>query len=256
MQTKIDRRLARLNGGVQRGTVDLREARTALAEMTPGGMKALRRIEDRVESAMATPTSRDEDTFIVGGRKVDITKTLAGRDSLPKYVVAEGGAVYDLDTGEAVQLEDTVEIDGRILKVGAFGSDGFATLYELFEMFLFAHENVEESVFRPDDGSSSIIEFMHNDEAKKMLRTRFGVDGLLEQYIDWGIEIVTFELWLAWAIAQMRWMIKARLEQRFREEMDIRSRGTMVQVRDVLDLTIIAAEKYLALPERQRLSVL
>jgi hypothetical protein len=236
--------------------------------------------QDSLESgAAARQTIAPEDLMIVGGKKIDLSKDLSAEvleednpeDYLPRLVTA-GGKVYDLDKGEEIKLDDTIEIDGRALRIGAFGGDAAVMVWELYEQFLKACQNGLKSEYRKLDGTGEIIDCLaastsgsrltmagapwiaRETEAKRMIQTRMDPNMESVSFVDWGNPHVTFEQWMVWAAATIRWRVRVDLPNRYERQIDIRKRETMQDSKNVLEPTLVAIEKFLALPERKRLT--
>ncbi len=213
-------------------------------------------------------TIADEDLMVVGGNKIDLSADMAANvedddnpDSfLPRFVCTDG-KVYDLDAedaegnrgGEEMSLRDTIEIDGRVLTIGDFEGH-IVIVIEMYETFLKACHHGWPSEFRRKDGTFDIIDYVQDIHSKRMIQPKYDPDGTVVYYVDWSDPSVTFEHWMQWAAATTRWRLKAQLQERYEREIDIRTRQTMKTSQDVAGETLVAIEKFLALPERKRLT--
>lgn len=228
-------------------------------------------------------TIAPEDLIVIGGQKFDLSKDYVERfqaaveagipvnpDELFVRFVTIDGKVYDLDCDPdeplvEIALNNTVVIDNRVLTIGDFGASFYCIIYEMYEQFLNAcgilvpdASTSQKSVFRKGraDRSSDIIEYCrHENGARQALIERIN-PATLEPYweIDWGNPNVTFEIWLEWTAATLRWRIKSDLKRRYEREIDIRNRDTLQTSKGVVEDTLVAVEKFLALPEKKRLT--
>lgn len=225
----------------------------------------MQELQDVLAAGAARRTTiNPDDLMVIGGRKFDLSKDYGAGlpedfdpDSIIPRFVSDSGKVYDLDRGEIVTLQDTIEIDNRALKVGEFGTDGACMVAELYEQFLSAFHTGQRAIFRKMRPEAEIIEYVTHPESRKLLQedTEAGLrTGQTVLFIDWGNPQVTFEHWMVWAAATLRWRLKSDLERRYANEIDIRTRDTMQTTKSVLEPTLIAIEKFLALPERKRLT--
>ena len=215
-------------------------------------------------------TIAPDDLMVIGGQKYDLSKSYASAvqemldkgqavnpdQIIPKYVTANG-KVYDTDTGEEVSMRDTVVIDNRVLSVGDFGGDALGMVAEMYEQFLCACQQGQKSEFRKlDQGhTAEIIDHVKSQDARQMLQEKLDPH-TLETYwvVDWSDPHVTFEGWMEWVAATLRWRLNTDLKRRYDREVDIQKRSTMTTSRDILDPFLIAVEKFLALPEKKRLT--
>ena len=194
-----------------------------------------------------------DNLLVVAGEKMDITKENEFvPETMPKYVTDQG-KVLDLDTGEYVELPNTMTIDNRVLKISDFGMDGAGGVVELYEQYLEAFQQKQKTLFYVMDGSVQIPNYLKCDDAKKLLVTKLQPSGDYLTYVDWANPHTTFEMWMEWSRATVRWRIEHDLENRYVNEMDIQKRSYMEEARAFMQTTLIAIEKYLALPERARL---
>lgn len=192
-----------------------------------------------------------DDLMVIGGNKLDMSKEISDKQ-IPKYVTANG-KIFDTDDGKEVEMTDTIEIDNRVLKVGEFGGDAATIIIDLYEMFLQAHQSDIETVFHAVDCSEGIPEMIKDEPTKQRIKTRLAPNGEWEKYLSWGDPRIEFEQWLHVSAATARWRIRWDLERRLIMEMDIRRREDYHKAKDVLEVVLIAIEKYLGLPERGRL---
>lgn len=217
--------------------------------------------------AARRPNAPTDSVIGVGGERVDLSapipQTISNRElerKFPRYVVAGDGRIYDTDHQDGagnpvpVDLRDTITLDNRVLSVGEFGQDGSGIVIQMYEDFLRAHQGDFNAEYRQSDGSGRILMFLKNADAHKMLRTRTDPKTMERvHYVPWGSPHVTFEQWCHWGVATMLWRIKVDLPHRYDAEIDIRKRADMSTAKAFMESSLIAIEKYLALPERGRL---
>lgn len=211
-----------------------------------------------------------DDLMVIGGQKFDLSRDYAdglpeGMDPdmiFPRFVTASG-KVYDLDaededgekSGKEVSMADTIEIDNRVLKIGDFGGNAACMVVELYEQFLNATHNAQQAYYHERDYSHQIPDYVTDENSRRMLQSKTDFKKAVTiHFVDWGDQDVTFEHWMQWSAATTRWRIKSDLKRRYEHNLDIRKRQTMQSAKDVLEPTLVAIEKFLALPERKRLT--
>lgn len=191
-------------------------------------------------------------------RKVGFVNPAAVGDS----TVPPTDRVLDLDTG-VVSSPELIEISGRKIDIDEFGEGGMFWLGEMYEQWLLAVETDQESTFSEEGehgvDTSKVLEELRAHypiSYMKMVKTRtVPVLGKItvtrkEAYIKWDRN-TTLEQWLTWTAATLRWRINYEIERR-RISMAL-SAMDVSNAKLACENCLIAAEKFLALSERERL---
>jgi hypothetical protein len=175
-------------------------------------------------------------------------------------VIPPTGHVFDLDTGE-VSKPQLVEISGRKIDVSEFGERGVGFLQEMYDEFLKAVQLEYVSTYQKVDAheggtdTSRIIDEADkvDPNLRKLLESAIAFDGGVRKHVlklRWTPHR-TFEEWLGWSAATLRWRLNYELERR--AVRGLVSWEDVVLSKEVLSECLVAIEKYLALSERARL---
>lgn len=217
-----------------------------------------RNLMDGAARREAAQSIAADDLMVVGGTKLDMSKPIPD-EQLPDHVCYDG-VIWDITNPAGpvqVTLKDSITIDGRVIAVGDFGGDATGHVVTLYEQWLQAFTQDAKSwfyKFSAHEGATvGIIEHCES-QARRLLQKKVNPEGVENFFIDWSDPEIEFDHWMQWVAATLRWRIKDNIRYRYEAEIDIRKREYMRTVIDICETTLVAVEKYLALPAGKKLT--